>query len=99
MKRLAFALLFALAPSLAMAQSAPRIKAVVQSFDGKLLTVKTSDPEPMQIGLMPSTRIMRQDKHALGDIKVGDYVGATIINAKDGSHRAQEVHLFPNQSV
>lgn len=93
--RTAPALLLALAPSLAMAQSAPRIKAVVVSFDGKLLTVKTSDPQSLQVALMPSTRIVRQVKRTLTDIKTGDYIGATIINAKDGSHHAQEVHLFP----
>ncbi len=92
--RTAPALLLALVPSLAMAQSVPRIKAVVVSFDGKLITVKTSDPEPMQIGLMPSTRIMRQEKRALADIKPGAYIGATIVNGRNGSRRAQEVHIF-----
>ena len=89
------ALLLALAPSFAMAQGVPRIKAVVVSFDGKLITVKTADPEPMQIGLMPSTRIMRQEAHTLADIKPGAYIGATITNGRNGSRRAQEIHIFP----
>src|SRR5579872_1559547 len=79
----------------AMAQGVPRIKAVLQAFDGKVLTVKTADPEPMQIGLMPGARIVKQEKRALSDIKAGDFIGATIIVAKDGSRHAQEVHLLP----
>lgn len=94
--KFAFALLLCvLTPSLAMAQGVPRVKGVVVSFDGKLITVKTGDPEPMHVGLMSSTRIVKQEKRSLADIKPGDYIGATITIAKDGPRHAQEVHVFP----
>lgn len=96
MQRWFLLLLCVLAPSLAMAQAVPRIKGVLMSFDGKLLTVKTIDPEPMRVGLMPVTRIVKQEKRALIDIKPHDYVGATITVAKDGSRHAQEVHVLPD---
>jgi hypothetical protein len=44
---------------------------------------------------MPGARIVAQEKRALSDIKAGDFIGATITLAKDGSRHAQEVHLFP----
>jgi hypothetical protein len=99
MKALYAVLLFSLVPSLvcgaATAQGVPRIKGQLVSFDGKVLTLKTADPEPMQIGLMPGARIVRQEKRSLSDLKTGDFVGATLTVSKDGSRLAQEVHLFP----
>ena len=79
----------------AQAQTLPRIKAKLVSFDGKVLTLDDGDAKPMLVGLMASTRIVKQEKRALADIKPGDYVGTTVIAAKDGSRHAQEVHVFP----
>ena len=88
--------LFALS-SPATAQTVPRIKAKLLSFDGTLMSVDAGDAKPMTVGLMPATKIVRQEKRALTDIKAGDYVGATFITAKDGSRRAQEVHVLPDE--
>src|SRR3954468_2812667 len=96
MKRLLGVLVCVLAlPSLAMAQTLPRIKATVVSFDGRALTLDDGSGKPMVVGLTPTTRIVRQEKRALADIKTGDYVGATLTLARDGSRHAQEVHQFP----
>jgi hypothetical protein len=96
MKHLLGVLLCVLAlPSLAMAQTLPRIKATVVAFDGKALTLDDGSGKPMVVGLTPTTRIVRQEKRALADIKTGDYVGATLTVARDGSRHAQEVHEFP----
>ena len=81
----------------AAAQTVPRIKAKLLSFDGTLMSVDAGDAKPMIVGLMPATRIVKQEKRALADIKTGDFVGATAIAAKDGSRRAQEVHVLPDE--
>jgi len=77
------------------AQTVPRIKAKLIAFDGKVLSLDGGDAKPMLVGLMASTRIVKQEKRILADIKPGDYVGATVTTAKDGSRHAQEVHVFP----
>ena len=88
--------LFALS-SPAAAQTVPRIKARLLSIDGALMSVDAGDNKPMTIGLMPATKIVKQEKRALTDIKPGDYVGATFTVAKDGSRHAQEVHVLPDE--
>ena len=92
---LSLALALSLLPAAAMAQGVPRIKATVIAFDGKILTLDTGDASPMSVGLLPNTKIVKQEKRSVADIKQGDYAGATFITAKDGSKRAQEVHVFP----
>jgi hypothetical protein len=93
--------------STASAQTAPRIKAVVQSSDSNSVTVLAQgDTAPMKIGIRPATRIMKEEPRSLDAIKAGDYIGATLIPvetgakgapAKDGKSAlaAQEVHIFP----
>jgi len=90
---LAFGLLFLAGPVLA--QSAPRIRATLLSFQGNLLTVQTEDREQQVIELAPTALIVQQQKRGLGDIKQGDYVGVTFLTGRDGQRRAQEAHIFP----
>jgi hypothetical protein len=79
----------------AAAQDIPRIKARIISFDGKMLTVTSGTVgQNMEIGLIPSTRLMYEEKINVSTLKPGDYLGATL--ARSGSKwEAQEVHLLP----
>jgi hypothetical protein len=78
------------------AQSVPRIKAMVVSFDGALLTVRPEgDKDTMKIGVRPATRILKQEQKALADIPAGAFVGATVSKSAAGAFEAQEVHIFP----
>ena len=84
----------------AFAQGVPRIKATILSFDGQTLNVTTGEGknvQAMSVGLLPTARIVRQEKRALTDIAAGDYVGATVTTGKDGILHAQEVHIFPEE--
>jgi hypothetical protein len=83
-------------PHIAFAQTAPRIKAVVKSFEGSTLTVlPQGDTAPMKIGVRPATRIMKEEESSLDAINVGDYIGATLTKGAKGALAAQEVHIFP----
>lgn len=98
MKR--FGLLLALGslclPGTADAQSVPRIKAVVVSFDGNLLTVMPDgDKQSMKVGVRPATRILQEQPKTLADIQGGDFIGATMTKTPAGALNAQEVHIFP----
>jgi hypothetical protein len=81
---------------MAGAQVAPRIKAVVVSFDGSSLTVlPDGDKQNMKIGVRPATRILQEQQKSLADIQGGDFIGATVTKTPAGALNAQEVHIFP----
>ncbi|HWY62338.1 MAG TPA: hypothetical protein VNW15_10605 [Rhizomicrobium sp.] len=78
------------------AQSVPRIKATVVSFDGALLTVRPDgEKDTMKITVRPATRILKEEQKALADIPAGAFVGATVSKSAVGAFEAQEVHIFP----
>jgi hypothetical protein len=80
----------------ALAQDIPRIKARILSFDGKTLSVTSGTAgQSLSIGLIPTTRLMYEEKIDPASLKPGDYAGATL--AKNGSKwQAKEVHLLPD---
>ena len=89
---------FLVAP--AVAQGVPRIKAKILSFDGQTLTVTSGtgkNAQAMTVGVLPTTRIVRQEKRAPADIAVGNNIGATVTTTRDGALHAQEVHIFPEE--
>ncbi len=97
-KKLFLCAAFIILPMTATAQSVPRVKARIVSFDGKRIEVMTGEGKTAQalsIALMPNTRIMAETTQALFDIKPGDYVGATMEKIVGDRWKASEVHLFP----
>ena len=79
----------------AQAQDIPRIKARIISFDGKVMTVTSGTAgQSLTIGLMPTTRVMTEDKAAVLAIKPGEYLGATLARS-GGKWQAQEIHVMP----
>ncbi len=98
MKRLLLCAALIMLPIAANAQSVPRVKARIVSFDGKRIEVMTGEGKTAQalsIGLMANTRIIVETPQALFDIKPGDYVGATMEKIVGDRWKASEVHLFP----
>ena len=84
----------------AVAQGVPRIKAKVLSFDGKVLKVTSgtgAQAETLTVGILPTTRYVRQEDRALADIAAGNYIGATVTKLRDGTLRAVEIHIFPEE--
>lgn len=79
----------------ASAQDIPRIKARILAFDGKTLSLTSGTAgQSLSVGLIPSTRLMYEEKVDLASLKPGDYAGATL--AKNGTKwQAKEVHLLP----
>ena len=84
----------------AFAQGVPRIKAAIQSFDGQTLTVTSGTGKNVQttaVEVLPTTRILREEKRPQTDIVVGNYIGATVTSSRDGVLHAQEIHIFPEE--
>lgn len=79
----------------AQAQEVPRIKARILGFDGKVLRVTSGTPgQSLSIGLLPTTRLMHEEKTDAAALRPGAYLGATIVK-KDGKWRAREMYLMP----
>ena len=92
------AILFA-AP--AMAQNAapggpanPPVAGTIQSFDGKVLTIKTADGSAVAATLAPNVRLTASVKKTLADIKPGDFIASGGTKGPDGKIHADEIRIF-----
>jgi hypothetical protein len=86
----------ALLVSQAMAQTAAPapVSGVVQSFDGKILTLKAADGSVVAAALAPNARIQMSVKKTLADIKPGDFIASGGTRGPDGKIHANEIRIF-----
>ena len=93
--RLALALVvFAAAAS--QAQTV-RVKGTLEKVNGNVLTVKTSDGKEERIALADNASIVAVVKASMADIKEGTFLGSAAMPQADGTQKALEVHIFPEQ--
>jgi hypothetical protein len=85
-------------PALAQApapQGTPtRVRGTVDKLDGKTLTVKSRDGQPVAVTLADDVSVIALVKKTLDDIKPGDFVVSTGIKDKDGKIHAIEVRIL-----
>jgi len=82
----------------AIAQQSPtptRVRGTVEAVDGDVLAVKSRTGEDYKLHMAKDMRVVGIVKISLSDIKVGSFVGATTVPDPDGSNKALEVHVFP----
>jgi len=82
----------------AVAQKAPtpsRIRGTIETVDGDVLAVKTRSGEDVKLHLSSDAKVFGITKISLADVKVGSFVGTTTVPGPDGSPKAVEVHVFP----
>ncbi|MGV1896409.1 hypothetical protein [Agrobacterium vitis] len=79
----------------AEAAEALRIRGTVESFEGKVLTVKTREGETAKIALKDGWKISSVAKASAEAIKPGDFVGIASAPKSDGGNNALEVVIFP----
>jgi hypothetical protein len=87
---LAFAL-----PAAAQAPQTVRIRASIEAVDGDVLSLATRAGEKVTLTMTPDARILAIVPIALDRIKSGSYVGSAAMGQPDGTLRALEVHVFP----
>jgi hypothetical protein len=72
-----------------------RVRGTIEAVDGDVLSVKSRSGEDVKLHMTGDMRVVGIIKIALGDIKVGSFIGATTVPGPDGSANAVEVHVFP----
>lgn len=98
---LAALLLLVVVPSVAQASASAgpripvRIRATIEKFDNKMLTVKTEEGDELTLAVTPKTNISGVTARKLTDIKPNDFIGVTAMEGTDKKLHATEVHIFP----
>lgn len=87
--------IFATSCAMASAQTV-RVRGVIEKVDGNVLTLKASDGE-VKLTLTENAMIVAVVKATLADIKEGTFLGSAAMPQPDGSQKALEVHIFPEQ--
>ena len=81
---------FAQAPS-----NLVRIRGSVESFDGKVLSVKGRNGQSYAVKLPDNPVVIGITKASIADIGTGKFIGTTTVGERDGALVALEVHIFP----
>ena len=90
----AASLALAAAPPVGADEQKPyRVRGSLEAVQGDQLTVRTDDGQTLDAKLTDNTRVMVVVPASLDDIKQGDYVGLTSIEAGD-KRVAIEAHIF-----
>lgn len=86
--------------SQAIAQPAQnrRIRGVIESLDGNVLTVKARDGASVKISLADNWAVTAYTKAQISDIKVGTFVGVGATPQPDGSQKAVSINIFPESA-
>ena len=71
----------------------PPAAGVVQSFDGKTLSIKTTDGAVVAASLAPDARITLSVKKTVADIKPGDFIASGGTRGPDGKIHANEIRI------
>jgi len=87
-----------LASTVAFAQDkAMRVRGTVEQIDGMVMTVKSREGDTLKIKLADEGKVVALVKASLADIKPNSFVGSTAMPQPDGTWKAVEVHIFPEE--
>lgn len=62
-----------------------------------MLTVKSASGDTQRVRIADNARVAAMVKAGVGDLKPNAFVGVTSIPAADGTEKAYEVHIFPEE--
>jgi hypothetical protein len=85
-----------IAASCAAAAAQP-VRGTIEKSDGNMLTLRSSDGAELKLTLTENALIVAVVKASMADIKEGTFLGSAAIPQPDGSQKALEVHIFPEQ--
>ena len=73
-----------------------RVRGTIEKADGNMLTLKASNGE-VKLTLTENALIVAVVKASLAEVKEGTFLGSAAMPQPDGSQKALEVHIFPEQ--
>src|SRR5262245_14743285 len=80
------------------AQDKPvRVRGTIDQIEGSMMIVKSREGDTLRIKLADDGSVIALEKASLADIKPNSYVGSTAMPQPDGSWKAVEVHIFPEE--
>src|SRR2546430_1221426 len=74
-----------------------RVRGIIEKVDGKVLTLKSTEGAELKLTLTDNALIVAVVKASMADIKQGTFLGSAAMPQPDGSQKALEVHIFPEQ--
>jgi len=78
-------------------QQTQRIRGTIEKADGLVLSLKAAHGAAIKLTLVENARIVAVAKAAMADIKPGTFLGSAAMPQSDGSQKALEVHIFPEE--
>jgi hypothetical protein len=72
-----------------------RIRATIDTADAKSISLTTRSGQQLTVSLASDTVILAIVPMKLEDIKPGSFIGSAAMPQPDGTQRALEVHVFP----
>jgi len=81
----------------AAAAQTVRLRGTIVNADGNLLTLRANDGAEIKLTLTGDAVIVALVKASLADIKKGTFLGSAAMPQADGTQKALEVHIFPEQ--
>src|SRR6187431_1124087 len=89
--------LAACATALAQQAQTIRVQGTIAKVDGDVLTLKVSDGTENKLTLTGNAVIVAVVKASMAEVKEGVFLGSAAMPQPDGSQKALEVHIFPEQ--
>jgi len=74
-----------------------RVRGTIEKTEGNVLSLKSSDGANLKLTLSDNALIVAVVKASMADIKEGTFLGSAAMPQPDGSQKALEVHIFPEQ--
>src|SRR5215211_139828 len=93
----AFAQMAPMAPQGQQQAQPLRIRGTIQAVEGPTLVIKARDGAEVKVNMTDNVAVRGIIKVSMSDIKQGSFVGVAAMPQPDGSQKAMEVHIFPEQ--
>jgi hypothetical protein len=81
----------------AQAPQTVRLRGVIEKVDGNTVTAKSDKGDALTLNLADKMLVVAVVKASMADIKDGAFIGSGAMPQPDGSQKAIEVHIFPEQ--
>jgi hypothetical protein len=74
-----------------------RVRGTIEKANGNVLSLRSSDGAELKLKLTDNAMIVAVVRASMADIKEGTFLGSAAMPQPDGSQKALEVHIFPEQ--